>query len=125
MSQDIEQVSLFQPLRRANHRPPDPVFEALADETVPGWRQGLTTSARGALCRAAKELRSIKVAAEEVPVLVRAYRQALPTAALTPSALAKWAPALRAPAVRDSRLPAEVRRCEQCRGLVGIDCHGH
>jgi hypothetical protein len=101
------------------------VFEALADETVPGWRRGLTTAARGALNRATKELKSIQVLPDEIPVLVQAYRRDMPTATLTPSALAKHAPRLRAPQARDSRVPGMVSRCDECGLLAGIDCHGH
>lgn len=101
------------------------LFEAVADQTMPAWRRGLTSSARGCLNRAAAELRSIGASPEEVVALVNAYRKDMPTASLTPSALAKHAPRLRKPLdTRNPLIPREVTRCASCGGLVGIDCQG-
>ncbi len=86
----------FQPIpRETSVRPVDSLFEAVADLTVSGWRQGLTGSARGCLNRAVAELRGIDVTAGEVAVLVAAYQADMPGCTLTPTALAKHAPRLR------------------------------
>ena len=115
---------LLFPLPPAGLIPPgrkhDPLFEAVADQTCPGWRQGLTSSARGALCRAVKELKSIGVLPDEVTVLASAYRKDMPGASLTASALAKHAPRLRRPQVRESR-GYDVARCMGC-GRLEREC---
>lgn len=73
----------------------DLLFEALAE--VCGMSLGeLTTSARGAMNRAAKELRDLSATPAEVERRAQAYRKKYPGIDLTPSALAKHWPALSA-----------------------------
>lgn len=67
------------------------ISEAIAEACGTNLAE-LTASARGALAKAASELREIDATPDEIEVRSRRYRAKWPNAALTPSALAKhWA----------------------------------
>jgi excinuclease UvrABC ATPase subunit len=91
----------------------DPLFDAIAEACSidPGR---LTSSARGQINKAVKELRDTAADAQSVAAAAKEYRKRFPDAALTPSALAKHYPAL-APTLS---APREQKRtpCEPCSG---------
>ena len=69
----------------------DELFEAVAKACGIDWRN-LTSSGRGPLNKAVKELRDIGVKADDVGGRAAAYKKQYPDAALTPMALTKhWA----------------------------------
>ena len=69
----------------------DELFEAVAKACSIDWRN-LTSSGRGPLNKAVKELREIGVTADQVGGRAAAYKKQYPDAALTPIALTKhWA----------------------------------
>jgi hypothetical protein len=74
-------------------RKPDPIFDAIvtATSTDPA---SMTKSARGALNKAAKELRDVGATPEDVARRARRYRERFPRAACTSSALVKHWPTL-------------------------------
>lgn len=79
----------------AADRPRDEIFDALC-ETCRIDPKELTSSARGAVNKAVKELRRLEVTDADVRARADAYRAQYPTVALTPSALVKHWPALAA-----------------------------
>lgn len=70
-------------------RPPDLLFEAVADATGIDWHE-LTPSLRGAMNRAVSDIRSVGGTPAEVHLRAQVYPLHFPDAALTPSSLAKW-----------------------------------
>ena len=69
----------------------DELFEAVAEACGINWRN-LTSSGRGPLNKAVKELKDIGVTADQVGGRATAYKKQYPDAALTPMALTKhWA----------------------------------
>ena len=83
-----------EPLAAAPPKTPankDELFEAVAEACGIDWRN-LTSSGRGPLNRAVKELKEIGANADQVARRAAAYRKKYPEAALTPMALTKhWA----------------------------------
>lgn len=77
-------------------RPRDPIFDALCEVCAIDPQQ-LTSSARGALNKARKEIVSLGATDEDVRRKAHAYRVAYPAISLTPSALVKHWPALGSP----------------------------
>jgi hypothetical protein len=91
----------------------DPLFEAIADACAIDT-QRLTSSARGQLNRAVKELRDTAADAQSIAAAAKEYRKRFVDAALTPSALAKHYPAL---APTQSAPQTQQRTpCEVCAG---------
>lgn len=74
----------------------DDVWDALMDAC--DVEQPITTSARGAYNRAAKDLRSARATPDEISRRAAVFRHRWPEASLTPTALARrWAECARAP----------------------------
>lgn len=98
----------------------DPIFDALLDlcDLDP---ERLTSSARGGLNRAVKELREAGATEDSLRGAANAYRIRYETAVLTPSALAKHYPALgiRAKAPAPSERPSV--KCSSCDGTGWIE----
>ena len=95
-------------------RKADPLFDAIVEAcSINALR--LTTSSRGALNRAAKELREVGADPDQVLDAARAYRLKYPEAAITPQALAKHFPALSNPEPVPSRYAApQGSPCPKC-----------
>ena len=88
----------------------DELFEAVAEACGIDWAN-ITTSGRGQLNKATKELREIGVTPDQVGGRAAAYRKTYPDAPLTPSALAKhWAALTPVGTAKRSSRPA----CEYC-----------
>jgi len=88
----------------------DELFEAVAEACGIDWAN-ITTSGRGQLNKATKELRDIGVTPDQVGGRAAAYRKTYPDAPLTPSALAKhWAALTPVGTAKRSSRPA----CEYC-----------
>ena len=88
----------------------DELFEAVAEACNIDWNN-ITTSGRGQLNKATKELRDIGVTPDQVGGRAAAYRKTYPDAPLTPSALAKhWAALTPVGTARRSSRPA----CQYC-----------
>lgn len=105
--------------------PPDPVpvvpggcalFRALADATLPAWRQGLASQHVGQLRAATRDLKAAGVVPDEIPHLAHAYRLDMPGMTLTPTALAKHAPRL-----REAHPPRYVTRWDELEGPHAIE----
>jgi hypothetical protein len=69
----------------------DLIFETLAEVCGIDWR-GLTSSARGSLNSAVKELKAVGATPDEIRRRAQNYRLDMPLATLTPTALAKHWP---------------------------------
>ena len=95
-------------------RKADPLFDAMVEAcSINALR--LTTSSRGALNRAVKELREVGADPDQVADAARAYRLKYPEAAITPQALAKHFPALSDPVPVQSRYAApQGSPCPKC-----------
>ena len=94
----------------------DRLFESLAEACALDMER-LTSSARGVLNKATKELRQVDATPEQVLLAARRYAERFPSAAVTPSALAKHFPALtsiQSATERRSRPSGEV--CDVCAG---------
>jgi Helix-turn-helix domain len=94
----------------------DALFEALVEACAMDMER-LTSSARGVLNKATKELRQVDATPEQVLLAARRYAERFPSAAVTPTALAKHFPALtsvQSTTERRSVLSGEV--CEVCAG---------
>lgn len=98
-----------------SQRKRDDLFDSLV-EVCRIDTASLTTSARGAANRAIKELRVVGATAEQIHQAARAYRTQYPTAAVTPSALAKHWPQLIESAAPARQLYAERVNCTDCDG---------
>jgi len=94
----------------------DEIFDALVD--VCGIQvSALTTSARGPLNRAVKELRQVDATADTIKQVARAYRKKWPEALISPTALAKFYPTfLRSEAVTEPSSGLSGQTCHACQG---------
>lgn len=84
-----------QPGKPTTQRSRDLLFEALAEVCGIDWKN-MTDMARGPLVKALKELRAVGATPQDVRARAGEYRSKYQGAALTPTALAKHWPALRA-----------------------------
>ena len=91
---DLQETRTKKDLAAAPREAPakkDELFEVVAEACGIDWRN-LTSSGRGPLNRAVKELKEIGANADQVARRAAAYRKKYPEAALTPMALTKhWA----------------------------------
>lgn len=83
---DEARESQASPITTTQKRPPDLIFEALADSCGIDWRHA-TASERGRLNRAAKEIREVGATPEEVLNRVANYKMHWPGATLSPQAI--------------------------------------
>jgi hypothetical protein len=95
-------------------REPDLIFEALVQACGLDMDE-LTSSARGAANKAAKELRDIGASPEGIHARARLYVQKWPDASLTPSALAKNYAQLGARTNGTRASPPKRDECADCR----------
>lgn len=104
-----------EPLAAApRERKTDPLFEAVCQTCGIDWTRPLTSSARGRINKAVKELRDAGVTPDLVPSAGKAYRRKFPNAELTPTALAaNWA-TLAAEVKPAKKAWSETNWCQQC-----------
>lgn len=100
---------------------PDTIFDALMnvcdlDISI------LTTSARGAVNRAVKELREVNATPVTITKAANAYRKKFPDAAISPSALAKHYPSLFTSEIgRETPSRLRIETCTTCQSTGWVE----
>lgn len=120
----LEQIETLAPPRAARPRrdappkPPDPLFEALAEACGIDWINGIPRTARAALNAAVKDLREIGAEPHDVPDRANRLVQRWGHDKLTPHSLAKHWPTLTPTRPAPAGHPNGCI-CETCMGPVG------
>jgi hypothetical protein len=118
---DTSSIGSPERARKSRSKKPDTLFDALTAvcELDPS---ALTSSARGAINKAVKELRDVDATAEAIEKAATAFAKKWPDIAITPSALAKHYPTLIGFEARKST-PTAIQReiCQPCQGTGWVE----